>query len=175
VDQPAEVRCNLIHATLPLGDFKDVSTHYTALSYVWGSSQKVETIWIDDRHLKVTASLFSALRDLRDETRAFFLWADGLCIKQEKSLQIQMIDQIYTRATNTIICLGPGDADSKECQFVLSVRQGHEPTDVDALPSIFRNKWFTRVWGFQDFGYLRIPGFSLVELGRSGRRCTTHW
>jgi hypothetical protein len=83
LDHTAEVWCSLIHTSLSSGNIKDVLSHYTALSYVWGPPQKVETIWIDERPLKITANLFSALRDLRDDTRPFFLWADGICINQE--------------------------------------------------------------------------------------------
>jgi Heterokaryon incompatibility protein (HET) len=94
-DHNADVRCSLIHTTLSSGDLRDIFDHYTALSYVWGSPEKVETIWVDERPLKITFNLFSALRDLRDETRPFFLWADGICINQtddkEKGVQVQLM------------------------------------------------------------------------------------
>lgn len=149
-------------------------SHYTALSYVWGPPQKVETIWIDERPLKITANLFSALRDLRDDTRPFFLWADGICINQEddqeKNLQVQMMGQIYAGASNTIIYHGPADANSKECLCILSARQGHKPTDADALASIFQNEWFTRVWVFQE---LLLSSNPWMQCGRARAKWET--
>lgn len=73
LDHTADVSCSLINTSLSSGDIHDIFTHYTALSYVWGSADKVETIWIDGLPLKITGNLFSALRDLRDETRPFFV------------------------------------------------------------------------------------------------------
>jgi predicted AAA+ superfamily ATPase len=85
---------------------------------VWGSAEKVETIWVNDKPLKITASLFSALRDLRGETRSFILWADGICINQnddkEKRVQIQLTGRIYVEASNMIIYLGLGNPNGKK-------------------------------------------------------------
>jgi hypothetical protein len=161
LDHSAQVLCSLIYTTLSSDNLRDVFSHYIALSYVWGSPQNLETIWIDERPFKITTSLFSALRDLRDNTRPFFLWADGICISQsddtEKSMQVQLMGRIYAEASNTIIYLGPGDPDSKECRCILSIRQGQEPADLDALSSIFKNSWFTRVWVFQELVFSSNP------------------
>jgi hypothetical protein len=142
LDHSAEVRCSLIHMSLSSSDFRDIFSHYTVLSYVWGSPQRVETIWIDERPLKITSSLFSALRDLRDDTRPFYLWADGVCINQkddkEKGVQVQLMGRIYEKALSTIIYLGPSSPDSIECQCILSIRQGHNSIDADALSSILK-------------------------------------
>jgi hypothetical protein len=163
-DPSASTQCSLIYTTLSSCDIHDIFSNYTALSYVWGSEQKTSTIWIDKAPLKITANLFSALRDLRDETRAFLLWADGICINQsdneEKSLQINMMGRIYASAANTILYLGPAGTDSKECYCLNTVRQGQPltSTDVDVwLHSIFSKEWFGRVWVFQELVFSRNP------------------
>jgi hypothetical protein len=160
-DPLAEVRCSLIYTALSSKDIRDIFSHYTALSYVWGSDEKVRTIWVDELPLKITANLFSALRDLRDETRLFLLWADGICINQsdneEKGIQIQKMGQIYSDASNTILYLGPADPDSNECRCLTVIRQGHDATNADMWSSIFSRRWFTRVWVFQELVFSVNP------------------
>jgi len=82
-DPAAAIQCSLVHATLSSEDLRDLFTHYTALSYVWGCPNKVEMIWVAEAALKITASLSAALHDLRGEKNSFLLWADGICINQE--------------------------------------------------------------------------------------------
>lgn len=107
---------------------------------MWSSAEKVETIWVNDKPLNITASLFSALRDLRGETRSFILWADGICINQdddkEKGIQIRLTGRIYAEASNTIFYLGLGNPNGKESQCLLEIRDGRKPAGVDTLFSI---------------------------------------
>jgi hypothetical protein len=170
LDQYARVQCNLIHTTLSSDEIGHVFSHYTALSYVWGSERKVETIWIDERPLKITASLFSALCDLRDDLRSLFLWADGICINQiddeEKGVQVQMMGQIYAKASSTIIYLGPELPEGRENGWILSTRKGRggrDSPDADGLISIIEKEWFTRVWVFQE---LVLSSNPWVQCGR---------
>jgi hypothetical protein len=150
------------------GDLRDVFTHYTALSYVWGSAEKVETIWVNDKPLKITASLFSALHDLRGETRSFILWADGICINQdddkEKGVQNRLTGRIYAEASNTIFYLGLGNPNGKESQCLLEIRDGRKHAGVDTLFSICQKEWFARVWVFQELVFAPDPW---VQWGRA--------
>jgi hypothetical protein len=102
-----------------------------------------------------------ALRDLRDETRSFLLWTDGICINQnndkEKGVQVQLMGRIYVEASNTIIYLGPADRDGKENRYLLSIRRGDGLPDPDALCSIFQKEWFKRVWVFQELIFPTNP------------------
>lgn len=61
IDSPPAIYCNLIHTSLSKCDNRDIFGPYTALSYVWGSPDKVKTIWIDGAPAKITANLFSAI------------------------------------------------------------------------------------------------------------------
>ncbi|KAN0096106.1 HET domain containing protein [Hyaloscypha variabilis] len=111
----AEVRCELIHTTL--SNCTDIYEHYTALSYVWGDLIHAKTIWLDETPILVTHNLFSALRDLRSDSRPLRIWADAICINQqdddEKLRKISMMGKIYSLADHTVIyldLLNPQDA-----------------------------------------------------------------
>jgi hypothetical protein len=56
---------------------------YESLSYIWGESKKDETILLDDKSLKVTQSLRTALSYLRLTNKERILWIDQICIDQE--------------------------------------------------------------------------------------------
>lgn len=107
--EDAEIRCKVVHTRLSLYELNTID-HYTALSYVWGSSTSTGTIWVDESQVAVTANLYSALRDLRDTTKMLPLWVDAICINQsnneEKAQQISLMGRIYATATHTIIYLG---------------------------------------------------------------------
>lgn len=101
---------SLVVLTLAEHD-RDVTSRYTALSYVWADPTPVETIAVDGCDVGITANLSQALRDIRHNSRVVVLWADALCINQqdtrERSHQVRNVGDIYRRASTTIIYLGP--------------------------------------------------------------------
>lgn len=74
---------------------------YTALSYVWGSPEPVNTVTINDNAIPITANLHTALLHVRQESSIVTLWVDALCISQddklEKSQQVQMMGDIFSQ------------------------------------------------------------------------------
>lgn len=84
---------------------------YTALSYVWGDA-KVDrrTIYSGDTELSVTANLFHALCRFRDVSETRTWWIDAVCINQssttERTQQVRMMMEIYTKAKKTVMWLG---------------------------------------------------------------------
>lgn len=92
---------------------------YSALSYTWGDVKDKEnqkTIWLSWRPFKVTLSLFSFLKQIRDHFRSgharmMSFWIDALSINQkdlaERSVQVQRMRSIYEHATSVAIWLGP--------------------------------------------------------------------
>ncbi|KAK0732246.1 heterokaryon incompatibility protein-domain-containing protein, partial [Lasiosphaeris hirsuta] len=89
---------------------------FEALSYVWGSSADPVIIVCDSKRLTVTQNLHAALLQLRqfDTFRdGRLLWIDAICINQgdetEKTAQVRLMREIYSRAHNTTIWLGPND------------------------------------------------------------------
>jgi len=110
---------------------------YQALSYTWGSSfnqdhpswnrYQVPTtqhdLYIDTGVMKITESLQSALLRLRQSANARVFWVDSICIDQshneEKAWQIRQMREIYERAAQVLIWLGPSDATSDIAMSVL--------------------------------------------------------
>lgn len=88
----------------------DQDPEYEAISYCWGPLTNTRTVRCDDRTLEVTENLFTALERLRLLDRPRTLWADAICIDQgngpEKSSQIKLMSQIYSKPTRVIIWLG---------------------------------------------------------------------
>ncbi|KAI0151766.1 HET-domain-containing protein [Xylariaceae sp. FL1272] len=93
---------------------------YEALSYTWGSTQKIAAISIDDgaksRKLPIAKNLFVALCHLRHRDEERTLWVDAICIDQEnapeRGQQVQRIGEIFSLADEVIIWLGPSFEDS---------------------------------------------------------------
>jgi hypothetical protein len=130
---------------------------YTALSYTWGMETSLSTVAVNGYRLEVTKNLEIALRHLRliDNTKT--LWIDALCIDQnntlERNQQVQLMTQIYSTATETIIWLGPATDGS---DWVLDKMISGEVEDNEAFAFSYRllqllsRPWWTRVWVIQE-------------------------
>ncbi|KAI1385658.1 HET-domain-containing protein [Hypoxylon trugodes] len=91
-----------------------------ALSYVWGKDMSQTSIQVDGQDFHVTKNLYEILRNIRYSDRIRAIWIDAVCINQsdaqEKTHQVRMMGDIYSKAENTIIWLGD-DNDANECAF----------------------------------------------------------
>jgi len=101
----ANIRCELFKYALQESGEKTLP--YNALSYVWGGSNKHQSIFIDNQCLAVTLNLHAALLRLRDYDIPRIIWADTVCInqedEQEKERQIQSMAKIYSKASHVIV------------------------------------------------------------------------
>jgi hypothetical protein len=106
------LRSVLLDETLP---------SYAALSYVWGSTEGQQEIWLNGFKKKVNANLYEALKRLRKTTRKRTVWIDALCINQddihEKGNQIGLMSDIYSRAMEVLVWLGTDDYEEAERAF----------------------------------------------------------
>lgn len=130
-------RCNLIHASL------DDRPDYVALSYTWGNPRDTEKITVDQSLVSVTRNLRSALEHLRYERTIRIFWIDAICINQldneEKSWQVQLMSEIYQRATFVSIWLGPADATSdKVMDFLKQLGTKAMGFGLDGDPGLIR-------------------------------------
>ncbi|KAH7336283.1 heterokaryon incompatibility protein-domain-containing protein [Rhexocercosporidium sp. MPI-PUGE-AT-0058] len=94
----------------------DDAPPFEALSYHWGSAQLSYSITINNKGaLNLTSNLVSALIRVRHETELRVLWADAICINQEnikeRTEQVQLMSEIYGRASQVLIYLGAGTND----------------------------------------------------------------
>ncbi|KAI4916330.1 uncharacterized protein J4E92_009247 [Alternaria infectoria] len=88
---------------------------YTALSYVWGPPSN-NAVYIATGRLEIRDNLFKFLTEFRkyhDKTPSDrYMWIDQLCIHQsstvERNHQVQMMSDIYSKATSVIAWLGDG-------------------------------------------------------------------
>lgn len=87
----------------------DAPPEYTALSYVWESSEKVASVMLNGRPLPVTRSLYRLLtraRVLRDA----YMWVDAICINQEdiseRNAQVQLMGDVYSNASKVAAYVG---------------------------------------------------------------------
>lgn len=101
-----------ISCTLEHTDLESYQGSYDALSYAWGHAHELHPIWIDEHQIQVRSNLYCFLHTLRDQKwRRWPVWIDQLCIDQgnvqEKESQIGLMREIYEKAHETLIWLGP--------------------------------------------------------------------
>lgn len=173
----SDIHCKLIQKTLSQCD-SDLFEHYIALSYVWGSQNELQSIYVDGYLFEVTINLRNALQDLREQNRVVMLWADAVCINQrdieERNRQVSLMGSIYTIARHTVIYLGESNEKIDELLNYVRSTAGsmvnshaliHRMKDngtcspfeapaMDSIRSTLRElltcPWFNRVWVFQE-------------------------
>ena len=160
-DEIAPIRCKILE--YPLQDLGRQSAHaYEALSYVWGSEDDRQTIYIHplDKNgssstgsLHVTKNLHAALLHLRDRCFDRILWIDAICINQaddtEKGHQVQSMARIYASANRVIVWLGEATNADDGAISALCNAAASKPSDSSAHSSILallERPWFQRIW-----------------------------
>jgi hypothetical protein len=138
------LRCTL--HTAPL-----VETEFEAVSYVWGSDVRDQTIICDGRKLALTTNLFRVLQRVRDKDASRSIWADLICIHQkdldEKGHQVAIMGQIYRHATRVLIHMG--DEDKGHGTRVTSLVQNVCDT-IDSVLTMIPVEWNTFPYPNQD-------------------------
>ncbi|KAH8752340.1 heterokaryon incompatibility protein-domain-containing protein [Hyaloscypha sp. PMI_1271] len=90
----------------------DYKPEYEAMSYCWGpKAQEMVHILVDKRRILVTKAVRDIIFYRSSYLRSRSLWIDALCINQsdleEKSSQIPLMADIYRKAAEVVIWLGP--------------------------------------------------------------------
>lgn len=139
------------------------SSSYEALSYAWGGMRSL--MEVDRRTFEATLSLRQALTHLRAVQSTRTVWVDALCINQkndqEKSEQVQQMQEIYAKARRVIVWLGadPGDiATAFQQVSVLANASTEELPNIlntpgrwkESLKKILRCSWWERIWVIQE-------------------------
>lgn len=99
-DLESPLRCSLLEAALRDLD-EDIAGSYTAISYVWGDATDRNEIIVDGKMLSITTSLHTALRHIRQAHKVLHVWADGVCIDQNR----WAIWTVYKRSNNGCPCV----------------------------------------------------------------------
>jgi hypothetical protein len=157
------ITCNL--AWYDLGS----APPYTAISYVWGSSEHNSTILLNGKEYKATASALIALKGLRSKWRKKKFWIDAICIDQtsdtDKAEQIAIMADIYRNAKQVTVWLGPDEHGALALSLVrrLWIRtrikdvMGASSYSLDApepawkaFQRLMQSPWFQRSWVVQE-------------------------
>ncbi|KAJ0130175.1 Uncharacterized protein HZ326_26723 [Fusarium oxysporum f. sp. albedinis] len=98
--------------------------NFQALSYTWGTAARTHSLKLPETEFRITESLDEAIRHLRREDEAITFWIDQICINQEnlqeKSLQIRLMSQIYSKAQKVLVWLGPAESGSDTAMDIWS-------------------------------------------------------
>jgi hypothetical protein len=98
----------------------DATLSFNALSYVWGDPNATIPILVNQSVVIVPQSLAISLHSLRQISKShtilgqgpLMIWADAVCLNQqdlqERSQQVQMMGEIYSKARKVLIWLGEG-------------------------------------------------------------------
>jgi hypothetical protein len=128
---------------------------YEALSYVWGSEDTPASLFISGYQLPITQNLCAALGCLQHSSTPRVLWVDAVCIDQnnesEKQQQIQLMAEIYAKASHVIVWLGPGRPMGRQALYILgkageSTRFVYFQSAVEKVQTLLDGEWFQRIW-----------------------------
>ncbi|PVH96903.1 HET-domain-containing protein [Periconia macrospinosa] len=169
----AHIRCQL-----EVVKFSD-NPQYEALSYVWGTDEPVNTIFINNEPFPVRQNLFSALKRLRSRSEPVKIWIDAICINQEntgeRNHQVRQMGNIYSQAQRVIIWLGEEEQGGNFAlqhikrwndslwseQLLDTMATEHEldmlfdPNAWRAMALLFNRPWWRRIWVIQEVALSR--------------------
>ncbi|KAF9735708.1 hypothetical protein PMIN06_006763 [Paraphaeosphaeria minitans] len=104
--------CNLLTTSI------EAPQPYKALSYTWGTDDKTSFLKIAGTQLSITPSLYIALLHITSWQEVIHLWVDQVCIDQsngdEKADQVLLMADVYSKAEQTLVWLGPAADRSDE-------------------------------------------------------------
>ncbi|SCV47005.1 related to HET-6OR heterokaryon incompatibility protein (het-6OR allele) [Fusarium fujikuroi] len=118
---------------------------YEALSYMWGSPDRVKHMECNNQKFMITSSLDSALRRLRLADESRYLWVDQICINQdsptERSEQVSVMKDIYSGSKLVTAWLGQADpGEAADTQAIISALATIELQPFSYLPHFPDNK-----------------------------------
>ncbi|KAI3327190.1 heterokaryon incompatibility protein-domain-containing protein [Xylariaceae sp. AK1471] len=157
------VKCEIIHRSLT------DPPPYIAISYAWGDADDKRPIHVGEISIPVAISLFGALDAVRRKGEDVFVWVDALCIDQqnrdERSQQVRLMTEIYSKATEVAIWLGPSKNDSQLAQDFLEevvlfednpeevielLSSPNQLRAVEAVVCLFQRDYWKRLWVVQE-------------------------
>ncbi len=150
----------------------DSRPSYEAISYTWGDLTSRRSIIIDDCELMVTLNAFDVLQQRATFWKVRTIWIDSICINQddeyEKSVQVPLMREIYSRASSVLVWLGSqpdsriamgfianlnrrlrfGGLKGSELKTILQI--GTTSPKWPALFTLLNHPYWTRSWIIQE-------------------------
>ncbi|OJJ78151.1 hypothetical protein ASPBRDRAFT_37353 [Aspergillus brasiliensis CBS 101740] len=106
---PSITKSGPVHCSLHTVSLND-NPKFEALSYVWGTNDTTERIFLDGNEFYVTPNVGKALYQLRCRHWRRDIWVDAICINQrdvdEKNTQVPLMATLYTTADRVVAMLG---------------------------------------------------------------------
>ncbi|KAK0617728.1 heterokaryon incompatibility protein-domain-containing protein [Immersiella caudata] len=173
-DKEALIRCQIFE--YPLQELGQGVHLYEALSYVWGSTEGGQLIYIEEgpdgnstagkasnySSLHITPNLYAALSHLRNHLLDRVLWVDAICIDQgdteEKQHQVQLMATIYASANRVVVWLGEASKDADGAFQVLcesATKEQTSPSTPQPVLALLKRPWFRRIWVLQEVAVAR--------------------
>ncbi|KAF1957681.1 HET-domain-containing protein, partial [Byssothecium circinans] len=131
---------------------------FEALSYTWanldGDATLSARVFVGDEYipLPVTKNCVSALHQFRT-TKDRVLWVDAICINQmdieERSLQVQIMQSIYSSAARVLVYVGDGTPETDRAMQAIGSARPPEHARSEARQLLSR-PYFYRLWVVQE-------------------------
>ena len=155
------IRCDLLVADVILESGVAIpslghTVEYEAISYSWGWPKRTASIICNNQAAFVTPTLKDAIRHLRRDDAERWLWCDALCINQEdsaeKSRQVQMMINIFSKAKGVVAWLGLPENEELESAFskLVSPNDQLSQSEHAAIEVLIQRQWFSRTWVRQE-------------------------
>ncbi|UPK97210.1 hypothetical protein LCI18_008145 [Fusarium solani-melongenae] len=173
------LQCELEHVNLQQGPI------YEALSYTWADDKGDDSIsraiqcGYDGQFIGITTNCELALLRLRKQDVDRRLWVDAVCIDQsnilERNHQVKNMIAIFRSAIRVVVFLGEGNPILDRLVDYMSNDTGGQLPQVTDFISLFRSRWFHRVWVLQEVAVAKsilvmygMKQMSWVDLIRHG-------
>ena len=126
---------SVLRGDLIVESLNDDNLHYTALFYTWSGPISQCSIVIGGVPLHITENLELALRRIRGPNRPKNMWINAICInqsdKEEKSVQVLIMGDIYANTARTIVWLGKQSANSDIAMDFIHLLRQNGPIQLD--------------------------------------------
>ncbi|KAL2692527.1 hypothetical protein Neosp_002937 [[Neocosmospora] mangrovei] len=148
------LQCELEHVNLQQGPI------YEALSYTWADDKGDDSMsraircGNESQFIGITKNCELALLRLRKQDVDRRLWVDAVCIDQsnilERNHQVKNMIAIFRSAIRVVVFLGEGNPILDRLVDYMSNDTGGQLPQVTDFISLFRSRWFHRVWVLQE-------------------------
>ncbi|KAM6504676.1 hypothetical protein FSOLCH5_015179 [Fusarium solani] len=153
------LQCELEHANLQQGPI------YEALSYTWADDKGDDSVSraiqcsYDGQFIGITKNCELALLRLRKQDVDRRLWVDAVCIDQsnilERNHQVKNMIAIFRSAIRVVVFLGEGNPILDRLVDYMSNDTGGQLPQATDFISLFRSRWFHRVWVLQEVAVVK--------------------
>ncbi|KAI1458811.1 HET-domain-containing protein [Annulohypoxylon moriforme] len=172
-----------LHAELDVVDLVYCPS-FEALSYTWagetGNNTTPKSIFIGPwwDMIPITVNCDLALRLLLEKGH-LSIWVDSICINQqdplERSHQVTIMREIYSKASRVLVYLGPSANYSDEAIDALHSLARSRPDEPEALNDtqklglkyLFERRYFYRIWVIQEIAMAKSITFYCGNKGIS--------